>query len=319
MLILLFLSYSFGDLKDDVSDFWRGLNKIGGPTGFEILQFDMHAKTAATAGNYWEGGVHSLFTNPSEITYFTPDLGKKYCFAFTYKTLVCDMNSNFAGFIARSGKNAVGVSFLGFFSGDMPLQDGSPGNSLGSYYGEDIILGITYARSFGNLNVGGTVRTLRETIFEVSYSTYSFDLGISRDFKAFKDNSFRADASLLHLGPKYGPEDSDRTFRLPLTWHLGLKGGFKSIFAGFSVNKPLNTKLQYAIGAEYRINEYFSFRAGKRFGGEQYSFENVSGNPLEKFSLGFGISKNRLELDYSYLPMNNELEESHLFTVSIGM
>ena len=87
MLILLFLSYSFGNLKDDVLDFWDSLNSTGGPTGFELLQFDMHAKTSGTAGNYWEGGIHSMLSNPSEIAYAPLDLNKNYCFAFTYKTL----------------------------------------------------------------------------------------------------------------------------------------------------------------------------------------------------------------------------------------
>jgi hypothetical protein len=319
MLILLFLSYSFGDFKDDISDLWKSLNNIGGPTGFELLQFDMHAKTSGTAGNYWEGGVHSLLSNPSEVAYAPFDLDKRYCFAFTYKTLDCDMNANFVGFIANRGNNVIGISFLGFFSGDIPLQDDSPGISVGSYYAENLIFGATYARRFGNLNVGGTFRTLRETIFDVSYSTYAFDLGISRNFKAFHDNSFRVDFSFLHFGPKYGPDHLHETFRLPTTWHLGLKGDFKQLFAGFSINKPLNTKLQYTIGAEYKINEYFSFRAGKKYGGRQYSREGILSDPLEKFSFGFGLSKNSMVLDYSYSPTNNELEGSHIFTISLGI
>jgi hypothetical protein len=319
MLLLLFLSYSFGDFVDDISNFWGSLNSTGGPTGFELLQLDMHAKTGGTAGNYWEGGVHSLLTNPSEIAYSSPDLNRRYNFAFTYKTLACDMNANFVGFTAKSGNNNFGFSFLGFFSGDIPLQDNSPGSSIGSYSGENLIFGVTYARSFANFNIGGTLRTLRETIFDVYCSTYSFDVGISRNFKAFKDRSFRIDLSFLHLGPKYGPEYADETFRLPLTWHIGLKGDFKQLFTGLSINKPLNTRLQYTIGAEYRINEYFSFRAGKKYGGRQYSREGILSNTFEKFSFGFGLSKNGIVLDYSYSPTNNELEGSHLFTISLGI
>ncbi len=305
MLILIFLSYSFGDLTDDISDFWDGLNRIGGPTGFLILQHDMDASINATAGNQWEGGIHSLSLNPSGIIY-TPDyLDKKFCFAFTYRTLACDMNANFFGFTRKSGNNAFGFSFLGFYSGDMELRGGVPGNLIGTYDAENMIFGITYARNFKTLSVGATVRSLNERIFEVSYSTYSFDLGITKSFKAFRGKSFRADFSFLHLGPKY----LDEGFRLPLTWHLGLKGNFQTLSLGFSINKPLNTKLQYTIGGEYMINEFFSVRVGKR-----------EDNLWEEFSFGFGLRNNNLNLDYSYSPtVINHLEASHLFTISIGI
>lgn len=305
MLILIFLSYSFGDLVNDISDFWDGLNSIGGPTGFEILQYELHAKANGTAGNQWEGGVHSLSLNPSEIMYMPDYLDKKFCFAFTYRTIACDMNANFFGFTRRSGNNAFGFSFFGLYSGDMELRDGVPGDPIGTYDLENTIYGITYARNFKVLTVGATIRSLRERIFEVSYSTYSFDLGISKSFKAFRDKSFRFDLSFLHLGPKY----LNKEFRLPLTWHLGLKGNFEALLLGFSLNKPLNTKLQYTIGGEYLINESFSIRVGKR-----------SKNPLEEFSFGFGLRNNNLAIDYSYSPtIINNLEASHLFTISIGI
>ena len=305
MLILIFLSYSFGDLKDDIVDFWDSLNRIGGPTGLEILQYDMHAKTNATAGNLWEGGVHSLLTNPSEIIYLSPDLKDKYNFAFTYRKIFLDMNANFLGFTKKVGNdNAFGFSFIGFYPGDMELRR-IPGDPIGIYDAENTIFGITYARKFRAFTIGGTLRYLNERIFEVSYSTYSFDLGMCRDFVAFNDKSFRLDLSFLHLGPKYLNDE----YRLPLTWHLGLKGNFEPLLLGVSINKPLNTKLQYTIGGEYFISESFSVRMGKR-----------KNNLLEEFSFGFGLRNNNLSLDYSFSPtIINNLEASHLFTVSIGI
>ncbi len=304
MLILLFLSYSLGDLTDDISDFWDGLNRVGGPTGFEILQYDMHAKTNGTAGNQWEGGVYSLSLNPSEIIFSSENMDNRYNFSFTYRKIFLDMNVNFLGFTKKIGNNAFGFSFIGFYPGDMELRR-IPGEPIGTYDAENTIFGITYARDFKSFTAGVTLRSLSERLFEVSYSTYSFDLGISRSFVAFNDKPFRLDVSFLHLGPKY----FDKEFRLPLTWHLGLKGNFQTLFLGFSVNKPLNTKLQYTIGAEYLINESFSIRVGKR-----------EDNPWEEFSFGFGLRNNNLEIDYSYSPtIINNLEASNLFTISIGI
>jgi len=305
MLILIFLSYSFSDLKNDISDLWDGLNRIGGPTGLEILQYDMHAKTNATAGNLWEGGVHSLLTNPSEIVYLSENIENRYNFSFTYRKIFLDMNANFLGFTKKVGNNhAFGFSFIGFYPGDMELRR-NPGDPIGIYDAENTIFGITYARNFKTLTLGATIRYLNERIFEVSYSTYSFDLGMSRKFKAFNNRDFRFDLSFMHLGPKFF-EDA---FRLPLTWHVGLKGNFEPLLLGVSINKPLNTKLQYTIGGEYFISESFSIRVGKR-----------KNNLLEEFSFGFGLRNNNLSLDYSYSPtIINNLEASHLFTISIGI
>ncbi len=304
MLMLIFLSYSFGDLKRDISGFWDGLNRVGGPTGLEILQYDMHAKTNATAGNLWEGGVHSLLTNPSEIIYLSEDLNNRCNFSFTYRKIFLDMNANFLGLVKKIGNNAFGFSFIGFYPGNMELRQ-IPGDPIGTYDGENTIFGITYARNFKTFTIGTTFRSLNERIFEVSYSTYSFDVGVSRDFKALQNKSFRLDVSFLHLGPKY----FDKEFRLPLTWHCGLKGNFHPLLLGFSINKPLNTKLQYTVGGEYLINEFFSIRVGKR--------EN---NLLEDFSFGFGLQNDKLSLDYSYSPsIVNNLGVSHLFTISIGI
>ncbi|MBN1695237.1 hypothetical protein JW879_07555 [candidate division WOR-3 bacterium] len=305
MLLLIFLSYSFSDLKNDISDLWDGLNRIGGPTDFEILQLDMHAKTNSTAGNCWEGGVNSLLLNPSEIMHSSEDLDNKYNFSFTFKKMFLDMNANFVGVTRKSGNNAFGFSFLGFYSGDMELRDESPGIPIGDYSGDYLIFGATYARSFGNLSFGGTLRSLKARIFEVSYSTYSFDLGMSRSFKAFNDKDFRFDLSFMHLGPKF----FDDAFRLPLTWHVGLKGSLEPLFLGFSINKPLNTKLQYTIGGELKIKEYFFIQAGTKVN-----------NPLEKYSFGWGLRKDNLNFNYSYAPTNIDIiEGSHLFTISMGI
>ena len=308
MLILIFLSYSFGDLRNDISDFWESLNDIGGPTGFEVMQLDVHARANGMAGNNWDGGTHSLFSNPSEIIYYSNETDNTYNLTFAYKKLFLDMNTNCIGFTGKEGNNAFGFSFLGFYSGEMDLQDESPGTPLGIYSGENLIFGITYARSFGSFNIGGTIRTLQERIFEVSYSTYSFDLGMSRSFKAFNDRDFRFDMSFLHIGPKYGPEGADDDFRLPTTWHIGLKGNYNPYFIGFSMNKPLNTKIQYLIGIEYRLNEYLSFRAGRK-----------TNNPLEMYSFGLGLHKNDIFFDYSFAPTVINVEGSHLLTISIGL
>ncbi len=308
MILILILSFSFPDLKDDLSNFWNSLNKIGGFSGFEILEVDLDAPMNSMAGNYWDKGVHALLFNPAEIIQSESSSSFKSEATFTHRILGCSMNAEFLGFTKPIWCGTVGLSFLGFFSGDMELRRNIPGNPVGNYSAEDLIGGLSYARNLGNNSLGGTIRFLNERIFTGSYSTYSFDLGISHNFSIPKIEALRMDISFLHLGPKY----TNYKFRLPLTWHLGLKGNFGSFRGGFSLNKPLNTKTQWTIGGEYKIR-WFAIRVGSKRVGAGKNSENF----LEKYYVGFGLHKNRFYFDYSYSPNDNGYEGSHLFTASL--
>ena len=303
MILLLLFSFSFGDFMDDIGDLWSGFNEIHGPTGFEILQYDMDAMTSGMAGNYWDEGTHALMFNPAEIISLNGGSKWNSEVLFTHRRLPCGMNADFLGYSTAMWGGAVGVTLLGFFSGEMELRGYVPGEPVGSYSAEDLIAGVTYARRFRKLSIGISGKFLHERIFSESYSTYSFDLGISRLFYLFDTGAFRMDFALLHLGPKF----LDGEVRLPTTWHLGLKTNINSFKGGISLNKPLNTVLQYGVGVEYRIG-WLKVRAGKKFK-----------NPLEDYSLGFGFTKQRFSIDYSYSPNRNGYGDSHLFTASIGL
>lgn len=303
MILFLLFSFSFSDLIDDMGDLWSNLNKAQGPTGFEVLQFDMDAMVNSMGGNYWDKGVHALMSNPSEIIKDEDPSGINPSFVFTHRALSCGMVTEFMGYVFPKWGGFWGVALEGFFSGDMELRDERPGEALGTYSAENLIIGLTYARRFDDFSIGGTYRYLHERIFNEAYSTYSFDLGISRSYTFMDDKIVRMDIAFLHLGPKFYDDEA----RLPTTWHLGLKTKIGSFRGGGSVDKPLNTEIQYSIGGEYRM-EWLSIRAGKKFK-----------NPLEKYSFGIGLRKESFSLDYSFSPTDNGYEGSHLFTASIGL
>jgi hypothetical protein len=303
MILFLILSFSFSDFIDDIGDLWDGINKVSGPTGFEVLQFDMDAMSGAMAGNYWDGGTHALLFNPAEIISFEGSSNWNSSFKFTHRTLACGMNTDFIGYSMPLLRGRIGISFLGFFSGDMELRSYIPGEPVGSYSAENLIAGLTYSKRFSELTMGVTGRFLHERIFTDNYSTYSFDLGVSRFLPVKEDFLFIMDFALLHLGPKY----LDGYARLPTTWHLGIKTRICSFKGGISVKKPLNTYIQYSMGVEYSI-KWLKLRGGKKFK-----------NPLESFSVGFGFTKDRFSIDYSYSPNENRYGDSHLFTASVGL
>ena len=303
MILLILFSFSFSDIWDDIQDMLKGFNEVNGPTGFEVLQIDINAMVNGMAGNYWDEGTHALMSNPADVIVFEDGSIWNSSVVFTHRTLVCGMKTEFLGYSTQMWGGAVGVTLLGFFSGEMELRGNVPGNPAGSYSAENLIAGITYAKRYGELKFGGTCRYLHERIFTDSYSTYSFDIGISRLFSIREGKAIRMDIALLHLGPKY----SEWNFRLPTTWHLGLKTLVGPFRGGISLNKPLNTVIQYSLGGEYIIG-WFKVRGGKKFK-----------NPLEKYSVGFGLTENRFSLDYSFAPGENKYGDSHLFTVSIGL
>lgn len=303
MILLVLFSFSFSDVLDEIGDFWSGLNEAHGPTGFEVLQFDMDAMVSGMGGNYWDEGIHASSFNPAEIMKISGSYEWNSEVIFTHRTLACGMNTEFIGYSRPMWGGAVGITMLGFFSGEMELRGYIPGELFSSYSAENLIAGFTYARRYGELSIGGTCRYLHERIFTDSYSTYSFDFGMSRLFPLSEAKALRMDIAFLHLGPKY----TELKFRLPVTWRVGFKAHIGSFRGGISLSKPLNTKLQYSLGGEYKIG-WFALRAGKKFE-----------NPLEKYSFGFGIAKDRFTLDYSYAPTDNGYEGAHLFTASIGL
>lgn len=255
------------------------------------------------AGNYWDLGTHAILFNPAEIIENEEADKWKREVVFTHRDLPCGMNTEFLGYTMPFFGGKIGMTLIGFFSGEMELYGYTPGSPVGSYSAENLVAGITYAKKFSILSIGISTKFLHERIFSESYSTYSFDLGFSRPFYINKIGAFRTDFALLHLGPKF----FDGRFRLPITWHLGLKMNTGSFKGGVSLNKPLNTVLQYSLGGEYSVG-WLKLRAGKKFR-----------NPLENFSVGFGLTKNRFSIDYSYAPNKNRYGDSHLFTASVGL
>jgi hypothetical protein len=303
MILFLILSFSFSDFIDDINDLLGGINKVSGPTAFEVLQFDLDAKAGGMAGNYWDLGAHAILFNPAEIIGNKENNEWNKEAIFTHRELPCGMNTEFLGYTMPFFGGGIGMTLIGFFSGEMELYGNIPGDPVGSYSAENLIAGIAYARKFSDLSIGISTKFLNERIFTDNYSTYSFDIGFSKLFSLNRLGAYRVDFVLLHLGPKI----SEENFRLPTTWHLGLKTNVGFFKGGISLNKPLNTVLQYSIGGEYSIG-WLKIRAGKKFR-----------NPLESFSVGFGFTKNRFSIDYSYSPNKNKYGDSHLFTASVGL
>lgn len=303
-MILLFLSISFSDIVDDIGDFWSGLNNVK-ESGFEILVFDVSASSAAIGGQYGEKGIQALHINPAGIMKEKED-SYSATLLTSHRTLSCGMRSEYMSYIMPAGSGYMGFVLQGFFTGDMELRDDVPGDPLGTYSMENIIGGLTYARKVKNIDLGITVRYLHERIFSSAYSTYSFDLGISYPLMEYSNGLLRFDLSFTHLGPKY---HSEYEFRLPTTWHIGIMSKISDFRGGISLHKPLNTEIQFLLGGQYEIGN-ITLRAGKKMN-----------NPLEEYSIGFGVKKSRFKIDYSFSPTStdNVLDSSHLFTLSIGI
>lgn len=303
MMILLLLSFSFGDVIGDIGDFFDNINEAQDYTSFEVLQIELDAPTGGMAGNYWGGGVHSIMKNPAEVGFKDSKIEHRTQTLFTHRTLFQGARANFIGYRQETNFGTVGLSILGMFSGEMELRDEIPGEASGEYSMEDLVFGVTYAKSFGELILGTTVRYLNERIFTESNSVYSFDFGIVRKFSINDKIDIRADFSLLNLGPRFTEHD----YRLPSIWHLGLKGKAGRISGGLSVNKPLNTEIQYSAGIEYQI-KYLYLRLGSRIN-----------NPHGSIAGGFGLRKGRFGIDYSFNPTDNGYESSHIVSLMVGI
>ena len=98
--------------------------------------------------------------------------------------------------------------------------------------------------------------------------------------------------------------------RLPFRCQIGLAYGFlEKITAALAVNKPIDNKASFRIGAEYRLSEALAFRVG-------YKTETVSElGTLSGLTAGIGFKVGGIIADYSFVPYG-DLGNTHRISVS---
>ncbi|MBI5266860.1 MAG: hypothetical protein HY851_06465, partial [candidate division Zixibacteria bacterium] len=98
-----------------------------------------------------------------------------------------------------------------------------------------------------------------------------------------------------------------RDISLPLTWRLGVSKVYRD-YRGAADLVILDDKAHVHLGAEARLHEKFSLRAGY-----------MTGYDSKNFTAGASFVYRNMTFDYAFVPYSNTLGTSHLFNLTFTM
>ncbi|OGB67156.1 MAG: hypothetical protein A2Y94_11825 [Caldithrix sp. RBG_13_44_9] len=307
----------------------EGFNK-GGRTAFQFVKIGIGARQVAMGEACMAvvRDVNSVFWNPANITGIS-----KLQASFTYTQWLADMNY-LAGVVGYRWRN-IGVFALSVASldyGDIPealafIPTGGNDTRTGeSFTGNDMMLGLTFAREFTDrLSIGVSVKYLKEKLFVYDENVFVFEAGTYYDtgFKGIRigmaaQNFAGRSVNWLEVS------DREEGYDIPLLFKVGVA---MDVFAGqdalFNFGEAHEFQLsfdavnsndygeRYLVGGEYWFHKLFALRCGYRFNYEE-------GNFAAGFGLQSRISGVGFQLDYAYVNYQY-LDTPHRFSVLFSL
>ena len=300
----------------------------GGRTAFQFLKIGIGARQIALgeASIAYVRDVNSVFWDPAGIS------GVQSAeVSVGYTQLFADLRyySGAAAFrIPEIGVFAVSYASLGYGKIPEALVSNSSGSSdtrTGqTFTGSDLLVGFSYSREFTDrLSIGGTVKLVREQLFNHSVSLTAFDVGTYYN-TGFNDITIAMSAQNFAGSAKWLEQsDRDEGYDLPLIFRIGTSAsllGGSDAFIDLGPDHALTVTFdavhtndyaeRFHAGTEYTFGGFVSLRGGYRF---NYEEGNLS------FGLGIRreISGLNFRLDYAFVDFKY-LESPHRLTVLIG-
>ncbi|MFC1511937.1 PorV/PorQ family protein [Candidatus Latescibacterota bacterium] len=275
-----------------------------GDAGMSLLLLAPSARIAAlgSGGFALYAGSSSLWSNPSSIT-----LAGEHTAEFTHTEWIEGITHEFASFVARTGRETVGMSIQLFDSGDI---DGRASNSAytGAYSITTAGVSAVYAVPVGDrLSVGITARSLYQKVAEETAGGYAFDAGL---MVTTPIEGLRFGA----VARNYGRMNKLLDERTKLPENIGIGGAYTGILprylrqytvlADFIFPRYGNNGMR--VGFEVNALEHFVLRLGYR---DDSYFEDMI--------YGIGFSWARVAADIAYSPMNAVSDDALRFTLAV--
>lgn len=323
--------------------FWTGaacaFDKVG-TTSFQFLKVMPSARGTALGEAFSAAVDHSdaVYFNPSALTRV-----KKMDISVDYMDYFLDV-SHFSLSAACTVPNIGTFAVHGIMTDVGAIKvttvdalDFVDGVYLG-YTGETIhpgsqVFGFSFARDLTDkFSFGVTAKYGREDLGVKSTGNLMFDAGLTYD-TGFK--SLKIAAVVRHFGPEvkfydnvnlprydastdssYFKRYTGKSYPLPQTFNIGLAAYLLSADANALFHSDTQTLLlacdivqprdydqQYNIGLEYGFNQLLFLRGGYKLNYDE-----------EGLSLGFGLTWNKLRMDYAYSDFGDYLDAVHRFS-----
>jgi len=308
LLVLVILAFGLS------SAFAGNENRIG-TAGAQELLIPAGSRGASMAGAVVAdaSGVDAIYWNPAGLA----TLYEGTEAMFTHLPYIADIDVEYAAVgtaVEDFGTLGVAVKVVDVGEWEETTQDDPEGT--GRFYGPTLtVVGLTYAKSLtNNINFGVTGNFIRENIFEVSATGYSFDFGFTYETRfrglkfGFVMKNYGPDMHFEGRGFDRTAEDEQRptssrnaNFELPTSFNLGISYNFlqsgansATLAGNFRANNQANDYWQG--GMEYGYDEKFFVRAG-------YNYSEQEGY-IYGATLGLGaaipVGGSTLTLEYTW-------------------
>lgn len=326
LLALGLLAFGPGPAHAQTDDSDTGFNK-GGRTSMQFLKIGVGARQAGLgeAGIASVRDVNSVFWNPANITAITSLEA-----SFSYTRWIADMNYVGGAFgfrLGHVGTFALSAASLDYGSIPEAVVGGSSNDARtgGSVDGADLLLGLSYARSFNDrLSIGVTVKYMRETLWNFSAGTWAFDVGTNYDIGA---RGLRLAMSAQNFGGSVKwLEDSSQIegFDIPFVFRVGLSGLLLGADGDSFVAIPESHQVRVSmeainsndyserlhVGVEYLFHDLLALRSG-------YRFNYAEGNLALGFGLHTGVGSGSISIDYAFVA-HEYLDAPHRFSLTVA-
>lgn len=270
-------------------------------TGFEYMLVDPVAERVGM-GYAFFGDGHNIHYNPAGIILNT---GTSY--SFSYLNYI---GGTHFGYIDYES-NVFGAGIRYFYSGKMKKTDAF-GQEFGDFSTNFIDLNVGKGFTISNIHFGASGKL----VYELIDTLYSLGLGIDIGGLYFLPHeNINLGLAVKNLGMGVKPFISEKEL-LPYEVNLGVNNKFNQGWLGFDIVKSAMTNLGFRIGGGYNFTKLLTFRISYNSLLSQVK-ANTGLDFLAGITLGFGVKKNKINVNYSYTPYFN-LGQAHRLTIRIG-
>ncbi|MBT3449064.1 MAG: PorV/PorQ family protein [Bacteroidetes Order II. Incertae sedis bacterium] len=276
---------------------------------FLRLGTDAAALARGDAGVASSTGASATYWNPAGLA----SVGAKEL-GLSHHVWIADVRTYaFQSSFPLGKRSGVGFFVIATGSGDLESRQ-TPGESEGVFQAQFVSSGLSYARSFGKVKTGMTVKYLSERIFSSSANGYAFDFGVQSGL--FNDGLLLG-ASFSNLG-KMEKLNVEAT-QLPRIGRAGVELFPFRVLTETDGKPLLNTSVivelsrnfvteesQLHVGVSGEVLDTVTARVGY-----------LTNDALRDFSAGLGIEITELIFDYALLPFEDGFGgPAHILTLT---
>jgi hypothetical protein len=270
--------------------------------GFEYLTVDPVAHRAGMGyGLYGDG--YSVHYNPGGLAFALDTY-----YSTSYLNYIGGTHFGFLGY----ERNQIGIGARYFYSGSMEKTD-EFGNEYGSFGVHYLDLNVGKGFVYKDIGFGISVRAVYATIDSLSSLGAGIDIGA---LYILTEQEIQIGLAVKNIGIGIKPFIDEReTFPYEITI-----GGVKRIensWFGVDIIKPALSGFGLRIGGMYSITPVFAVKASYNTLLSSLRTGSSGLDLLAGVTVGFGITINKLFIDYCYSPYF-DLGGGHRISISIG-